>query len=118
MSRHYFSSTLQATTGLLIGAALCLGSTFAQAGPCTAEIAQFETAVRQSASNPYAGLTAPQSIGAQLDHQPTVASVKRAEQQLKSKFSANMTRAKRLDAKGDRAGCIDALNAAKRMYIF
>ena len=118
MSRHYFSSTLQATTGLLIGAALCLSSTFAQAGPCTAEIAQFEAAVRQSASNPYAGLTAPQSVGAQLDRQPTVASMKQAEQQLKSKFSANMTRAKRLDAKGDRSGCTDALNAAKRMYIF
>lgn len=108
----------KATTGLLIGAALCLSSTFAQAGPCTAEIAQFEAAVRQSASNPYAGLTAPQSVGAQLDRQPTVASMKHAEQQLKSRFSANMTRAKRLDAKGDRAGCTDALNAAKRMYIF
>ena len=35
MSRHYFSSTLRATTGLLIGATLCLSSTFAQAGPCT-----------------------------------------------------------------------------------
>ena len=118
MSRHYFSSNSRATTGVLIGAIFGLSSTFAQAGPCTAEIAQFEAAVRQSASNPYAGLTAPQPVGAQLDRQPTVASMKQAEQQLRSKFSANMTRAKRLDAKGDRAGCTDALNAAKRMYIF
>jgi hypothetical protein len=63
------------------------------------------------------GLTAPQSVGAQLDRQPTVASVKRAGQWLKSKFLADMVRARRLDAEGDRAGCKRALNAAKRMYI-
>ena len=105
------------TAGLILVAVLGLTSTFAQAGPCSADIAQFETAVRQSAGNPYAGLTAPQSVDAQIDRQPTPASMKRAKQRLKSKFAAAMARAKRLDAQNDRAGCERALSVAKRMYI-
>jgi len=64
-----------------------------------------------------AGLSARQSVAAQLDRQPTVASMKREEQRLKSEFAATMARAKRLDARGDQAGCTKALNAAKQMYI-
>jgi len=105
------------TAGLVLGAVLGLNSAFAQAGPCSADIAQFETAVRQSAGNPYAGLTAPQSVNAQIDRQPTPASMNRAEQRLKSTFSAAMARAKRLDAQNNRAGCERALSVAKRMYI-
>jgi len=105
------------TAGLFLGAVLGLNSTFAQAGPCSADIAQFEAAVRESAGNPYAGLTAPQAVGAQLDRQPTPASMKRAEQRLKSEFSVAMARAKRLDAQNNRAGCERALSVAKRMYI-
>src|SRR5450755_4146736 len=103
--------------GLIVGAALGLNPTFAKAGPCSADITQFEAAIRQSAGNPYAGLTAPQSIGAQLDRQPTPDSLKKAKERLQSKFSATMARAKRLDAKGDLAGCTRALSEAKRMYI-
>jgi hypothetical protein len=88
----------------------------AHAGPCSAEIAQFEFAVRQSASNPNAGPMAPQSIGAQLDRQPTPASVKRAQKRAQAQFAATMARAKRLDAQGNRAGCTRALAAAKDMY--
>jgi hypothetical protein len=73
--------------------------------------------MRQSAGNPNAGLTAPQSVTAQLDRQPTVASVKREERRLKSEFNTIMARARRLDKKGDRNGCNEALSAAKRMYI-
>lgn len=105
------------TAGLILGAVLGLNSTFAQAGPCSADIAQFEAAVRQSAGNPFAGLAAPQSIAAQNDRQPTVASMRKAEQSLKSKFSAAMARAKRLDAQNNRAGCENALSVAKRIYI-
>jgi hypothetical protein len=105
------------TTGLIVGAVLGLGPTFAHAGPCSADIAQFETAIRQSAGNPLAGLSARQSVSAQLNHQPTVASIKRENERLKSQFAATMARAKRLDARGDQAGCTAALDAAKRMYI-
>jgi hypothetical protein len=110
-------SKIPVTAGLIIAAALGLSSEFAQAGPCSDDIAQFEAAVRQSANNPNAGLTAPQSVGADLNHQPTVASMKRAEARTKSKFSSSLARAKVLDKRGDRAGCARALDAAKRMYI-
>jgi hypothetical protein len=59
---------------------------------------------------------APQSIGAQLDRQPTPGSVKRAEERAQASFNAAMARAKRLDAQGNRSGCTRALAAAKRMY--
>ena len=105
-------------TASIICAVLCLYTTFAQAGPCSEDIAQFEAAIRQSAGNPYAGLSAPQSVGAQLEHQPTQRSVKRAELRLRANFAAAMARAKLLDSRGDGTGCNSALSAAKRMYIF
>jgi hypothetical protein len=98
-------------------ALLCLDISIAQAGPCSADIAQFEKAIRDSAGNPFAGLTAPQTVAAQIDRQPTPESLKQTQQRLRAQFAATMARAKRLDAKGDRAGCSSALNAARRMYI-
>jgi hypothetical protein len=97
-------------------AVLLLGTASAGAGPCSNAIAQFEQAVRQSANNPNAGPTARQSIGAQLDRQPTPGSVARAEAQAQTTFEASLARAKRLDARGNRAGCTRALAAARRMY--
>jgi hypothetical protein len=106
------------TAAWVVAAAFGLGVASAHAGPCSSEIAQFEQAVRQSAGNPNAGPMAPQSIGAQLDRQPTPGSIKRAEQRAQATFAATLARAKRLDARGDRAGCTRALGAAKRMYNF
>jgi hypothetical protein len=57
------------------------------------------------------------SIGAELDRQMP-GSVKRAEERAQATFAATLARAKRLDARGDRAGCTRALAAAKRMYNF
>jgi len=103
--------------GLVLGAALGLYPTFAKAGPCSTDIAQFEAAIRESAGNPVAGLTAPQSVAAQNDRQPTVASIKKAERDLRARFAATMAQAKRLDARKDRTGCERALSTAKRMYV-
>jgi hypothetical protein len=88
----------------------------AHAGPCSIEIAQFEQAVRQSAGNPSAGPTAPQSIGAQIGRQPTPGSIKHAEARAQTAFEATLARSKRFDARGNRAGCTKALADAKRMY--
>jgi hypothetical protein len=96
---------------------LGLNSSYALAGPCTADISQLETTIRQSGGDPFAGLTARQSVGAQLSHQPTPESVHQADERLKSQFSAALARAKRYDAQGNRSGCTRALNAAKRLYI-
>jgi hypothetical protein len=108
-------SNLRVTAASAICALLCLNPTIAQAG--TADIAQFEAAIRQSAGNPFAGLTARQSVNAQLNRQPTPESLHQANERLKSQFSAAMARAKRYDAQGNRSGCTRALNAAKQMYI-
>ncbi len=104
-------------TAALIGAVLAFAATNALAGPCTSDIADFEAAIRSSQGNPLAGLSAPQSVGADLSHQPTPASVAQAQQRLKKRFSATMARAKRYDAQGNRLGCTRELNAAKRMYV-
>jgi len=106
---------MRLTAALVVGVSL-LGAASAQAGPCSNAIAQFEQTVRQSANNPDAGPTARQSIGAQLSHQPTPGSVARAEARAQTTFEAALARAKRLDARGNRAGCARALAAAKRMY--
>ncbi len=108
----------RANAAWVVAAALGLSIAAAHAGPCTTQIAQFEQAVRQSAGNPNAGPMAPQSIGAQLDRQPTPASIRRAEQRAQATFAAALARAKRLDAQGNRVGCRRALAAAKRMYNF
>jgi len=100
----------------LVFAALGLGIPSAHAGPCSAAIARFEQAVRQSANNPDAGPIAPQSIGAQLDREPTPASIKRAEARARTAFAAALARAKRLDARGNRSGCKRALAEARRRY--
>ena len=97
-------------------AALGLGISSAHAGPCSAKIAQFELAVRQSAGGPNAGPFGPQSIGAQIDRQPTPASIKRARERAQAQFATTLARAKRLDAQGNRVGCTRALATAKDMY--
>jgi hypothetical protein len=76
------------TTAVITATALCLGVASAHAGPCSSEIAQFEQAVRQSAGNPGAGPMAPQSIGAQLDRQPTPGSIKQAEERAQATFAS------------------------------
>jgi hypothetical protein len=104
------------TPAIVVIAALGLSVASAHAGHCSDEIAQFEQAVRQSAGNPNAGPVAPQSIGAQLDRQPTPASIKRAQARAQAAFKATLARAKRFDARGNRVGCTRALADAKRMY--
>jgi hypothetical protein len=102
----------------LAAAVFYLGVAPAHAGPCTIAIAQFERAVRHFAGDPNAGPMARQSIGAQLDRQPTPGSVKRAEERAQTTFASTLARAKRFDAQGNRTGCRRALAAAKRMYNF
>src|SRR6202022_1160108 len=79
-------SNLRVTAASAICALLGLNPTIAQASPCTADIAQFEAAIRQSAGNPFAGLTARQSVNAELGRQPTPESLHQAKERLKSKF--------------------------------
>jgi hypothetical protein len=43
-------------------------------------------------------------------------SLQRAEERAQATFKATLARAKRFDARGNRAGCTRKLAAAKRMY--
>jgi hypothetical protein len=100
----------------IIGATLALGIASAHAGPCTADIAQFENTVRNSAKKPDAGPTGRQTIGAQLGHEPTPGSVKRAEEQAQTRFETTLARAKTLDEQGKGAECAQALGEAKLLF--
>jgi hypothetical protein len=105
----------RSTVRLVILAALSLGLPSAHAGPCDAAISQFEQAMRASAGNPNAGPFAPQSVGAQIDREPTPASIARAKKRARAAFERELARAKRLDARGD-ARCNAALARAEDMY--
>ena len=105
------------TTVAIVAAAMSgFGAAAAQAGPCSAAIARFEAAVRQSADNPNAGPVARETVGAQLGHEPTPASIARAQAKARAQFRAALARAKQLDARGDGAGCTKALARAEDMY--
>ena len=85
----------------------------AWAGPCTAQIAEVESAEHARVAG--AGLSAPQSVGAQLHRQPTPGSVQQAEAQSDAAFKAVLDTAKKLDAAGKRDECMAKVEELKRM---
>jgi len=103
-------------TTLISGALLVLSAASANAASCSSEIAKFEDVVRQSENSHAAGPAAPQSIDAQLGHQPTARSVLRAERQAQTEFEASLARAKNFAARGDDAECMQALGVVKLMF--
>jgi hypothetical protein len=113
MDRHM---TRQTPAIFVIAATLALSIVSADAGPCGANIAQFENTIRNSAREPDAGPMGPQTIGAQLGHEPTPASLKQAEDQARTRFETTLARAKALDAQGKSAECAQALGDAKLMF--
>jgi hypothetical protein len=108
--------TRKTAATFIVGAILTVGTASAHAGPCGADIARFETTVRNSATNPDAGPMALQSVGAQLGHEPTPDSIERAEAQAQAKLAATLARAKALDAQGKSVECAEALGDAKLMF--
>jgi hypothetical protein len=100
----------------LIIAFLVAGAMNAQAGPCTARIAEIERFVQSSAPGPDTGPSAPQSVGAQLHHQPTPGSVEGAEHRARADGLAALNRARQADAAGDAAACAKAIEEAKLIY--
>jgi hypothetical protein len=89
-----------------------------RAGPCGDAIAQFEQDVHSLATNPSAGPTTSQSIGAQLHRQPTGDSVRRAQDVARTTLNETLARAKALDAEGKQAECMNVLSLAKHMFNF
>lgn len=103
------------TPGLIV-AILVTGAVNAQAGPCTAGIAEVERYAQRTVPGPSTGATAPQSVGAQLHHQPTPGSVEGAESKARADGLAALDRARKADAAGDAAACTSALEDAKLIY--
>ncbi|MDR3421010.1 MAG: hypothetical protein P4L80_07185 [Xanthobacteraceae bacterium] len=102
---------------VMLAAVPVIGSTvMASAGPCTTQIAEVDRYIQRTKPGPASGPTAPQSIGAQLHHQPTPSSVESAENQARQAAAAALERARSADAAGDAAACRKALDQAKELY--
>jgi hypothetical protein len=104
----------------LAAVALIGGSAASFAGPCTKQISQVEQRIRQAqAGSPPGGAgepSAPQSVGAQLHHQPTPGSVQSAERMANADGEAALARARNADAAGNAAACAKALTEASALY--
>ena len=98
----------------LAGVCLVGAVTSAEAGPCAAQIKAVESQVRR-AMGP-AGPTGPQTVGAQLHHQPTPSSVQSAAAKAQADAKAALDRARKADAAGDAKACAKALDEAKAVY--
>jgi hypothetical protein len=86
----------------------------ASAGPCGREIADFRGSLSQGKNGePTFVGTAPQSIGAQLEHQPTRESVEHARKQAQAQILLVVTQAEALDSEGKQSECRNALAKAK-----
>ena len=101
---------------VLATVALIGGGAAAQAGPCTTQIAEVERYLARLKPGPKSGPTAPQSIEAQLHHQPTPGSVQAAETKARADADAALNRARKADAEGNARGCTNALEEAKMLY--
>jgi len=102
---------------VLLAALACIGgATAARAGPCTTQIAEVERYLARIKPGPKSGPTAPQSIEAQLHHQPTPGSVQIAESRARADADAALDRARKADAEGDARACTNALGEAKMLY--
>jgi hypothetical protein len=100
--------------------ALLGGGAASQAGPCTSEIAAVEQQISQAAAtSPPSGAgepSAPQTLGAQLHHQPTPGTVESAEHKANAEGDAALERARESDAAGNADGCAEALREARHLY--
>jgi hypothetical protein len=86
----------------------------ASAGPCAAEITEFRAALPQNKNGePTFIASAPQSIAAQLEHQPTKDSVERAKKQAQAQILAVLAQAEALDSEGNSGECRASISKAK-----
>jgi hypothetical protein len=100
----------------VVGAVMLANPGAAHSGPCTTQIAQLEREIRATTPGPERGPMAPQSVGAQLHHQPTPGAVEHAEQTANKDADAALDRARKADAANDTALCQAALAEARRLY--
>jgi len=98
------------------GATCLVGVVAAHSGPCTTQIAALEQQINTTPPGPESGPSAPQTVGAQLHHQPTPGSVEHGEYVANKDGDVALERARKADIRGDAKGCNDALNEARHLY--
>jgi len=109
-----------ASVGLLVAttaATLLGGSGAAHSGPCTSQIEELEQQIGHVSSSAKSGPTAPQSIEAQLHHQPTPETVRNAERKANADAAAALQNARQADTDDNPAACVKALNEAKHHWF-
>jgi hypothetical protein len=84
----------------------------AYAATCAEMVTQAEARL---ADHPNVVGTEPQTIGAQLDHQPTRESVAKAKMESRDHLAASLAHAKAMQAAGDEAGCLKSFDAVAWM---
>jgi hypothetical protein len=92
------------------------GNASALAGPCAAQILQFERQIADNAPYPMFGPILPQSLDAQLHHQPTLETVVQAQHAHNISGNAVIDLARKADHDGDVRECIRALVEARRLF--
>lgn len=100
-------------------AALLCASSAAQAGPCRMMIVQFERQIAVDLPTPVVFSSyniLPQSLDAQLHHQPTLDTVVQAQHFNYKDANAQIDRAWKADSDGDVEACNQALVEARRLY--
>src|SRR3954471_13089543 len=97
------------SSSLIVCVALAATIDIAHARSCEAEIERLQGDAANASVRTISGPTAPQSVAAQLGHQPTPASVERAQRAAQSKFADMLARARMLAAEGKRAACLQAV---------
>lgn len=85
-------------------------SAAASAGECARHIAKFERFLQE---HPRFAGTAPQSIGAQLDHQPTPEFIAAAKKDARGDIVDVLAQARAFDAEGKQKQCEAAVRKAK-----
>ena len=104
---------------VLTAVGLMGGAATSEAGPCTTQISQVEQQIHKAKAASPGGAgepTAPQSVGAQLHHQPTPQTVESAESKARAGAEAALDRARKADAEGDGSACAKALKEARELY--
>ena len=106
----------KSTCFAVIGVMLAIMPRFANAGPCTSDIAELESTIEGPGAEAL-GASAQDLIEAEPNRRPTRGPAKQPYEHSWPQFSATIARAKRLDMYGDRLGCTGALNAARAMFV-
>src|SRR5262245_10666732 len=84
--------------------------------PAATRLHSWRKLISQSKNDPAVGPTASQSIGAQLGHQPTPESVRRAEIDSRAGIDAILSRAKAHDEEGKTTECMELVGTAKLKF--